>query len=212
MPLATLDTGLADYFRLNIAHEYAIASSEGRTHAARRAIALVEAIQTLNIAQLQFDTQSRHADIFDTLKLSWEDQQFWRDAQRCAIGADCALLREGQMTIAELAFAPLWPDSRTAALETNLALSCHLANANALGRDLLRWILERKDGALLFGLDPAKGRERALRTANLPDAFWSSRDTEDTLYSFNYCFEGSLDNATWGSTDQHNPLKSRAQT
>ena len=58
---------------------------------------------------------------------------------------------------------------------------------------MARWIL---------GMEPADAAERIVRTANLPPSFWETREPDDTLYIFDYCLHGALDNPNWGSDTQ----------
>jgi hypothetical protein len=204
IPLAQLDEGLPDFYERNIiSSDYAVAAWQDATHAARRGVALVEAIDTLEFGELEFDRDRPYRDFLDTLSLYGPDGRDnlarWRAVQRAAIGADCTVLREGAMTRRELALAPLWPSPASAALESNLTLALSMKNARETGGHLETWLRERKDGSLVLGKSPEKVAEVIVRTANLPASFWTARAADDTFYAFDYCLQGYLDNPNWGS-------------
>ena len=68
VPLARLDEGLPDFYSRNImSSDYVVGSWQDDTHAARRAVALVEAIDTLQIRTMPFDESSRYRDALGTL-------------------------------------------------------------------------------------------------------------------------------------------------
>lgn len=209
-PLAKLDEGLPDFYIRNImGSDYAAASWEDSTQAARRGVSLVEAIETLAFKDLPFDQSSSYRDFLDTLSIygptGRDDMARWRSAQRAAIGADCAVLREKEMTRAELALAPLWPNPTSAALETNLTMSLDAKNMRDLGVYIERWLRERKDGSLVLNMGVEQARERVIRIANLPSSFWEIRSAADTLYAFDYCLHGDLQNPNWGSETLRRP-------
>jgi len=210
VPLAKLDEGLPDFYDRNImGSDYAVAAWQGNTEAARRGVSLVQAIESLEFQNLGFDKDRSYADFLDTIKFygpsGRDDLARWRAAQRAAIGADCVVLRENKMTLAELAFAPLWPDSTSAALETNLTMGLSAKNARELGQHIEKWARERKDGSLILNMNIEQARERVVRTANLPLTFWESRPATDTLYAFDYCLHGDLGNPNWGSETMLRP-------
>lgn len=103
------------------------------------------------------------------------------------------------MTLTELALAPLWPDSASAALETNLTIGMSAKNMRDLGVHVEKWLRERKDGALILNVSMDQARERVARTASLPRSFWDRRSAADTLCAFDYCLSGDLRNPHWGS-------------
>ncbi|EZP71565.1 hypothetical protein BV96_02302 [Sphingomonas paucimobilis] len=202
--LAKLDEGLPDFYNRNImGSDYAVASWQDAVEAARRGVSLVEAIETLAFQDLPFDHGRSYRDFLDTLSIygptGRSDMARWRAAQRAAIGADCAVLQDKEMTPAELALAPLWPDPHSAALETNLTRRLSAKNAGELGGHIETWLRERKDGSLVLNMDPEQARERVVKIANLPLSFWQCRPATDTLYAFDYCLDGDLKNPNWGS-------------
>lgn len=210
VPLAKLDEGLPDFYNRNImGSDYAVGAWQGNAEAARRAVSLVEAIESLEFCNPAFDKERPHADFLDTLKpfgpSGHDDLARWREAQRAAIGADCAALRENELTPAELALAPLWPDSASAALETNLTMDLSAKNMRELGGHLEKWLRERKDGSLILDMSAEQARERVIRTANLPRSFWETRAAADTFYALDYCLHGDLGNPDWGSETQRRP-------
>lgn len=209
-PLAKLDEGLPDFYQRNIiSSDYAVAAWQDATEAARRGVSLVEAIAALEFRDLAFDRDRPHRDFLDTLSIygptGRSDMARWRAAQRVAIGVDCAVLRDGEMTRSELALAPLWPDATTAALETNLTMGLSFKNAQDLGYDIEKWLRERKDGSLILGMGVEQARERVVRTANLAWSFWETRPATDTCYAFGYCLHGDLQNPNWGSETSRRP-------
>ncbi|AZO50074.1 MAG: hypothetical protein EOS54_21260 [Mesorhizobium sp.] len=209
-PLAKLDEGLPDFYQRNIiSSDYAVAAWQDATEAARRGVSLVEAIAALEFRDLAFDRDRPHRDFLDTLCIygptGRSDMARWRAAQRVAIGVDCAVLRDGEMTRSELALAPLWPDATTAALETNLTMGLSFKNAQDLGYDIEKWLRERKDGSLILGMGAEQARERVVRTANLACSFWETRPATDTCYAFDYCLHGDLQNPNWGSETSRRP-------
>jgi hypothetical protein len=204
VPLAKLDEGLPDFYERNIiSSDYAVGASQQATEAARRGVALAEAIGTLEFRELEFDRDRSYTDFLDTLSLlgpnGRDNLARWRAAQHAAIAADCTVLCEGEMTRRELALAPLWPSPASAALETNLAFVHSVKNAKDLGGRIETWLRERKDGGLVLGKSPEAVAEVVVRTANLPASFWNNRSADDTLYGFDYCLHGYLDNPNWGS-------------
>lgn len=209
-PLAKLDEALPDFYQRNIiSSDYAVAAWQDATEAARRGVSLVEAIAALEFRHLAFDRDRSYRDLLDTLSIygptGRDDMARWRAAQRVAIAADCAVLREGEMTRSELALAPLWPDATTAALETNLTMSLSFKNAQDLGHGIEKWLRERKDGSLILGMGVEQGRERVVRTANLACSFWETRPATDACHAFDYCLHGDLQNPTWGSETSRRP-------
>ncbi|TIT94536.1 MAG: hypothetical protein E5W59_04365 [Mesorhizobium sp.] len=209
-PLAKLDEGLPDFYQRNIiSSDYAVAAWQDATEAARRGVSLVEAIAALEFRDLAFDRDRPDRDFLDTLCIygptGRSDMARWRAAQRVAIGVDCAVLRDGEMTRSELALAPLWPDATTAALETNLTMGLSFKNAQDLGYDIEKWLRERKDGSLILGMGAEQARERVVRTANLACSFWETRPATDTCYAFDYCLHGDLQNPNWGSETSRRP-------
>lgn len=210
IPLARLDEGLPDFYSRNImGSDYACNSWQEATHAARRAVALVEAIRTLEFRTQPFDEDTAYRDVLDTLSLQGpaghDNTLRWRAAQRSAIATDCDLLASQSMTLPDLALAPLWPDFRLAALETNLTLNETARDIRQLGSRLATWLRERKDGCLVLGTGPEEAAERLSRTANLPRYFWTAREPKHTLYAFDYCLHGALDNPHWGSETSNRP-------
>lgn len=209
-PLAKLDEALPNFYQRNIiSSDYAVAAWQDATEAARRGVSLVEAIAALEFPDLAFDRDRSYGDFLDTLSIygptGRNDMARWRAAQRVAIGADCAVLRQGEMTKSELALAPLWPDATTAALETNLTMGLSFRNAQDLGPDIEKWLRERKDGSLILGVGVEQARERVVRIANLPCSFWEARPATDACYAFDYCLHGDLQNPTWGSETSRRP-------
>ena len=209
-PLALLDEGLPDFYSRNImGSDYACNSWQQATHAARRAVGLVEAIRTLEFQVQPFDEGVSYSDLFDTLSVNgptgMSQTKRWRAAQRSAIATDCALLASRSITLAELALAPLWPNFRMAALETNLTMNDTARDMRQLGSHLVTWLRERKDGCLVLGTGAQKAAERITRTANLPRSFWTAREPRHTLYAFDYCLHGALDNPHWGSETSCRP-------
>ncbi|RAZ90459.1 hypothetical protein DPM33_13140 [Mesorhizobium hawassense] len=203
-PLAILDEGLPDFYNRNIiGSDYAVTAWQDATRAARRAVSLVEAIDTLAFQDLPFDQGRSYRDFLDTLSIygptGRADMARWRAAQRAAICADCALLQKDEATHAELALAPLWPDPTSAALETNLAMSLSVRNIRDLGNHIEKWLRERKDGSLVLNMGVEQARERVVRIANLPASFWESRPAAITLRALDYCLHGDLQNPKWGS-------------
>ena len=199
VPLAKLDEGLPDFYNLNMmSSDYGVSVSQRAVEAARRAVSLVEAIDCLEFRKLPFDKDERYSQFLDTLSFSGpnghDERGRWRAAQSAAIGADCATLRENMATLEELALAPLWPNSSSATLETNLTLGLGAKNTRELGVHIEKWLRERKDGPLLLNLEVEKVRERIVRTASLPQSFWESRPPADTLHAFEYCLQGDLQN------------------
>ena len=183
--------------------------------AARRGLSLVEAIETITFQDLPFDHGRSYQDFLDTLSIygptGRSDMARWRAAQRAAIGADCDVLLEKKMTLAEVALAPLWPNSGSAALETNLTMGLNAQNMRAFGEYIERWLRERKDGFLVLNMDPKQAQERVVQIANLPRSFWECRPATDTLYAFDYCLHGDLGNPSWGSETMRRPEWSKAR-
>lgn len=197
--LATLDAALPDFYKRNImSSDYAVSAWQAHVEAGRRAAALAEAIETLEWQKLAFDRNRSWSDSFDTLAHFGPDgrdnQAAWRAAQRAAIGADCAVLRERAMTPRELVLAPLWPDMRSGALATNL----HPRQWKDLGPHAETWLRERKDGALVMGKDPQTMAIRMVGIANLPRGFWEDRHADDAQKAFDYALYGDLGNPHWG--------------
>ncbi|TIV96592.1 MAG: hypothetical protein E5V85_17385 [Mesorhizobium sp.] len=210
VPPAKLDEGLPDFYNRNIiSSDYAVASWQDATEAARRGVSLVEAIDALAFRDLPFDQGRSYRDFLDTLSIygptGRDDMARWRAAQRAAIDADCALLQEQEMTQAELALAPLWPDPASAALETNLTMSLSAHNMRDLGTHVEKWLRERKDGSLVLNMGVEQAQERVVRIANLSPSFWGIRPAADTLYALDYCLHGDLGNPNWGSETQRRP-------
>jgi len=202
-PTAILDDGLPNYYELNIiGSDYAVGASQNKVEAARRAIGLLEAVDSLEFRDAAFD-DIRYDDFLDTIKCfgpsGYDEQNRWRAAQRDAIALDCAILQNGRLTTRDLALAPLWPNPECAALETNLMAAKKTMNRRELGEHIENWLEERKDGALILNMPAEQARERIVRTANLPRSFWESRSAADTLYAFDYCLYGDLGNPSWGS-------------
>jgi hypothetical protein len=198
--LATLDAALPDFYARNMmSSDYAVAAWQAHVEAGRRAAALAETIETLELRPLAFDRDRTWSDGFDTLAHFGPDgrdnQTAWRAAQRAAIGADCAVLREGAMTCRDLMLAPLWPDARSGALATNL---CPLRWQD-LGHHADVWLSERKDGALVMGKDAQTMAIRMVGIANLPRGFWEDRHPDDAQKAFDYALYGDLENPHWGA-------------
>ena len=215
-PLAKLDEGLPDFYNRNImGSDYAVASWQDAVEAARRGVSLVEAIETLAFQDLPFDHGRTYREFLDTLSIygptGRSDMARWRAAQRAAIGADCGVLQENEMTLTELALAPLWPDSGSAALETNLTMGLNTQNMRAFGQYIERWLRERKDGFLVLNMEPEQAQERVVQIANLPRSFWECRPATDTLYAFDYCLHGDLENPNWGSETMCRPEGPKAR-
>jgi hypothetical protein len=203
-PLAKLDAALPDFYARNIiSSDYAVTAWQDGVEAARRAVALVEAIEALEFRTLEFDHGRSYADSLETLSLYGRDGRSnsvrWRAAQREAIAADCTALADRTTKRREVALAPLWPTRASAALETNLTAGLTETNFRELGGYIQTWVRERKDGALVLGKDPAEVAECLIKTASLPASFWDSRPAGDTLYAFDYCLHCYLDNPNWGS-------------
>lgn len=203
-PLLRLDEGLPDFYRRNImSSDYAVAAWENNTHAARRAVALVEAIDTLEFPELPFDEGRRYNHFLDTRSLAGptgnQETQDWRNAQATALGVDCQLLADGTST-ADLALAPLWHEPWQAALETNVMAGAGHLNFRKFGSTTEIWLRERKEGALVLGRRPEAAREIIVRVANLPPVFWEREDPLDAIDNFNYSLLGYLDNPNWGSS------------
>ncbi len=203
-PLAELDEGLPDFYARNImSSDYAVASWQDSTEAARRAVALIEAIDTLEYRPLEMDRGRTYRDWLDTLSLYGPDGHSntarWRAAQREAITVDFELILERSISPRDLALAPLWPAPESAALETNLASGLSQRNYQELGSHIQTWLHERKDGALVLGKEPVEVADCIVKAASLPASFWEKRASEDTLYAFDYCLLCYLDNPNWGS-------------
>ncbi|TAD81267.1 MAG: hypothetical protein EAY70_05020 [Sphingomonadales bacterium] len=201
--LVKLDQGFPDFYNRNIiSSDYAVAAWQTNAESARRAVALVEAIGRLQFDTLPFDSGHGYGDFLDTVSFSGpsgrDDRTRWRAAQRAAIGADCTILTQNEMTLQELALAPLWPDSSSAALETNLTMGLSTKNMRELGVNIEKWVRERKDGSLILNQPIDKARERVVRIANLPQSFWERRSPAETLHAFDYCLYGGLQNSHWG--------------
>jgi hypothetical protein len=202
--LEELDEGLPDFYARNImSSDYAVASWQDSTEAARRAVALVEAIDTLEFRPLEFDRGKSYRDSLDTLSLYGPDGRNntarWRAAQREAIAVDFELVLERSLSPRDLALAPLWPAPESAALETNLTSGLTQRNYRELGSHIQTWLHERKDGALVLGKEPEEVADCIVKAASLPAPFWEKRAPEDTLYAFDYCLLCYLDNPNWGS-------------
>lgn len=177
--VAKLDKGLPDFYKLNfMSSDYAVAAWEDATKAARRAISLVETIDSLGFRQMPFDEGWPSRAPLNTLSIygpsGRHDMARWRNAQRNAIASDCTVLETGRLGRRELALAALWPNRASAALETNLTLGYGAKNALDLGFDLEKWMRERKDGSLVLNESPDEASERVVRTANLPRSFWET--------------------------------------
>lgn len=208
--VAKLDESLPDFYKLNIiSSDYAVSAWEDNTKAARRAVSIVETVNSLEFRQMPFDEGWPSPTPLNTLSIygpsGRNDMARWRRAQRDAIASDCTVLETGRLGRKELALAALWPNRASAALETNLTMGDSAKNALDLGFYLEKWVRERKDGSLVLNESPEKASERVVRTANLPRSFWETRDAVDTLYAFNYCLNGDLGNEHWGSETTRDP-------
>lgn len=201
--LAKLDEALPDFYNRNIiSSDYAVAAWQENVEAARRAASLVEAIGSLQFQTLPFDAGLKYRDFLDTHCFFGPDgrdnRARWRAAQGAAIGADCAVFQNNVMTLEELALAPLWPNSSSAALETDLTMGGSAKNKRELGVNIEKWLRERKDGSPILGLPAEEARERVVLIANLPRAFWEGRSAAQALHAFDYCLYGDLENPNWG--------------
>jgi hypothetical protein len=213
--LSKLDAALPDFWDRNFqGNDYAVGAAAARVEAARRAIALVEAIDLLEFRPLSVDLDHSHTTAFDTVSRAGPDGRKhmirWRAAQQSAIAADCQALMSGDVTRRKLALAPLWSTPTCAALETNLTDGLSERDRKEMGRRINIWLRERKDGALVLGKDPEEVEECLTRTANLPASFWESRAAADTLYALDYCLGCDLDNPTWGSETMKRPAYLRS--
>ena len=203
IPLARLDEALPHFDRYNfVGNENQLHSHKNSTQTARRAVALVEAIETLTFATMPFDSEHSHRDFLDTgrsVSTHRSSSQGWIEAQAAAITADCRLLERG-IGLVELSLAPLWHEAWQAARETDVMAGAAHHNFRKLGSSIQRWLYERKDGGLVLGLTPAEAQEIIVKLANLPPSFWERDDPLDAIDNFDYSLLGYLDNPNWGSS------------
>ncbi len=182
-PLLTrLDAQMPDFYNQNImSNDYHCASMQCFTEAGRRSAGLVEAIESLEYRLQAFDIAWDHNDILDTAYLSGpngrDEAEAWRVAQRDALRADIHLLTSGT-TCTSLMMLPLWPSSRSSAIETNVAAG---GWKDFGGRCIERWIMERKDGALVMGKEPRDAAAGIVGIASQESNFWTGRPAKDVI-------------------------------
>lgn len=180
--LAKFDREFASYYRQNImGSDYACGAWQQNAEAGRRAANLAEWAGRGQLRRWSFDEPHAYRDDFDTLARFGPSGNIelsrWRELQKQAMAADLVALEEHGVAMAELAFAPLWPNAASQALDTVLTndLWFALARQELLGSALVTWLRERKHGTLAMGLPPEEAAPRLVRAANLPASVWDDQ-------------------------------------
>jgi len=69
-----------------------------------------------------------------------------------------------------------------------------------VGKNALRWLEERRHGALVLGHAPESEAARLVRIGNLPDSFcWDNGSAADVGYTLDDCLLRELTNPLWGA-------------
>ena len=204
--------------------DYFIGSIEQHYDCARLAVRWVrEALATrprVPLAVSPGGVGYRHLrDAFDTLPFfgpeGWRNRDDWSRLQAEAFEADRAQLAPDQdggragaaERVRALALAPLWHDPPSAAGAANLTFGTWLflvwrpggGPLRPLGGNALRWLEERRHGALVLGHAPEGEAERLVRIANLPDSFWDDGPAADVGYTLDDCLDRKLTDPLWAT-------------
>lgn len=225
--IPSLDTGRTKILEtFGYSSDYFIGSIGQHYDCARMAVSWVrEALVERPRVPLEFspDTLGWARDVFDTLPFfgpeSWRHHQDWLRLQAQAFEADRARLAPDQNgsqavpaeRVRALALAPLWHDCLSTAGAANIgfrewaALIALPGPFNSreprrpIGENALRWLEERRHGALVLGHAPEVERERLVRIANLADSFWDGGPAADVGYTLDDCLVRELTDPLWGA-------------
>ena len=232
--IPSLDAGRAKILEtFGYSSDYFIGSIEQHYDCARMAVSWVrEALAERPRVPLEFspDTLGWAREVFDTLTFfgpeAWRQRKDWLRLQAEAFEVDRALLagdHNGSESVAAervraLALAPLWHDPPSAAGAANLGFREWVAlvalpgpfgsgeRRRPIGENGLRWLDERRHGALVLGHPPEDEAERLVRIANLPDSFWEEEPAADVGYTLDDCLLRELRDPLWGTVRNFRPV------